>query len=1055
MLHPTTAAAACRRFAALLLFALTLTAATAAVAAPQPLDGERAEAIAFEYVQANHAALGLLAGDLADVVVNDRYVSRHTGVTHVYLLQRHQGIAVKNGLLNLSIAPDGTVVHVGQRFISGLAGKIVGTSPRLSARQAFERAAAELSLPAPSGIQVIEAPSGDDRRALLSGGGVSLQDVPAKLVYQPLASGPVRLAWELVIDTVDQSGWWDARVDADSGRMLAKTNLVDDEQYEVYPIPVESPHHTSPPPPADARQIVVDPYLDSPASPFGWHDTDGAAGPEFTITRGNNTHAYADVINDGVPDGGANAEPDGGLGLDFTGGLVPIDLSMDPSVYTQASIANLFYWTNIIHDVTWEYGFDEAAGNFQVNNYGNGGLGGDDVRAEAQDGGGNCNANFGTPADGQRPRMQMYLCTNASPRRDGSLDNNVVAHEYGHGISNRLTGGPGTAGCLGNPEQMGEGWSDYVGLILTQEPGDLGTDARGTGTYLFGQGPTGPGIRPAPYSTDFGVNAFTYSNISGVSIPHGVGFVWATMLWDVTWNLIDEYGFNPDIYGDWTTGGNNLAFQLVMDGMKLQPCGPGFVDGRDAILAADDALTGTGGFFTGVNQCTIWDGFAIRGLGFSADQGDPNSVNDGTEAFDMPPSCETIGAPIDVANICQGDTAQFRIGVGDMFTSPPVTLSTAGEPAGTVATFTPQPVATVPGISDLDISNTGAAAAGTYNITVTGTDTGVNMFDTGVELNVFDTAPVAGPTLTMPADGATDQPIVITFSWTAVAGALSYTIEIDDDPGFGSIDYTASGIEGLSHTPPIEFDYLTTYHWRVRGDNPCGSGADSGVFSFTTLLFPGDCQPGLFPNVHFEDDLESGAPGWTSSGTGDTWALSGTRFNSPLTSFYALDPVTLSDQRLVSPALALPNESDLTLQFHNYQAFETPNSDGRCWDAGILEISTDGGANWDKVPQSALLTDPYDNVIWNDNPGNNPITNDYGATLAWCDELQPFTAVVVDLATWVGETANFRWRLGSDSAAGGEGWYIDDVKLQSCNNGNFFADGFESGDFSGWPIVVP
>ena len=59
----------------------------------------------------------------------------------------------------------------------------------------------------------------------------------------------------------------------------------------------------------------------------------------------------------------------------------------------------------------YRYGFTEAAGNFQVNNYGNGGLGGDAVNAEAQDGGGTNNANFGTPPDGTQPRMQMYVGT--------------------------------------------------------------------------------------------------------------------------------------------------------------------------------------------------------------------------------------------------------------------------------------------------------------------------------------------------------------------------------------------------------------------------------------------------------------------------------------------------------------------------------------------------------------------------------------------------------------------------------------------------------------------
>ena len=1041
-------------------FALPLAAALAVLTVFNLPAGaaEKGEAlaVALDYLETHRDALGLADGDLADVVVSDSYTSRHTGTRHVYLQQRFAGIEIKNAILNLAIAANGTVAHVGNRFVADLERRTDDAAPALSAIAAVERAASVLALGAPENLWVLEQTARPDRRALLSDGGISLEDIPARLVYQPLANGRLRLAWDLAIYQLDQQHWWSVRIDAESGHLLDRNDWVADESYEVYPIPVESPHHAAPLPPADGRIVEVDPFADSAASPFGWHDTDGAAGAEFTITRGNNVHAYADAVNDGVPDGGADAEPDGGAGLDFTGAVVPLDLTLDPRNSPQAAIANLFYWNNVIHDVTWNYGFDEAAGNFQVDNYGNGGLGGDDVRAEAQDGGGNCNANFGTPEDGMRPRMQMYLCSNASPRRDGSLDNGVVTHEYGHGISNRLTGGPSEVGCLNNTEQMGEGWSDYLGLIFTVQAGDAGTDPRGTGTWLFGQGPNGGGIRPAPYSTDFGVNNFTYSGISGVSIPHGVGFVWATMIWDMTWALIDEHGLNPDLYGDWTTGGNNLAMQLVMDGMKLQACSPGFVDGRDAILAADDLLTGDGSSWSGVNRCTIWGAFANRGLGASADQGDVNDVDDGAEAFDLPAACATIGDVTGTQNICQGQTATWRIGVGDQFTLPPVAMSAAGEPAGTTASFSVNPVAAVPGITDFSVSDTGSATPGGYPITVTGTDATPTAFDTTVDLNVFDAAPAAGPALVAPADGAVDEPIQPTFEWAAVADAVSYTLELDDDPAFGSIDYSVSGLTGLSHTLPIELDYLATYYWRVRGDNPCGGGAESATFSFTTLLFPGLCPPNFAPELHFEDDLEGGALGWTSEGTGNTWMLSGARVTSGTNAFYAVDPASLSDQRLISPPVVLPTGVlPLTLQYQNYQAFETPNGDGRCWDAGVLEITTDAGANWSKVPQGALLTDPYDNVIWNDDPGNNPITIDYGATLAWCNELEPFVPSVVDLSAWSGETVQFRWRLGSDSLVGNEGWYIDDVVVQSCLDSTIFTDGFESGDTSVWSTTNP
>jgi len=121
--------------------------------------------------------------------------------------------------------------------------------------------------------------------------------------------------------------------------------------------------------------------------------------------------------------------------------------------------------------------------------------------------------------------------------------------------------------------------------------------------------------------------------VVNISQPHGIGYVWNTMLWEMYWNLVDRYGYNANIYQSWTTGGNNRALQLVMDGMKFQPCMPGMQDGRNAILAADVALTG------GVNQCEIWRGFAKRGMGFSASQGSPLVRTDGVAAFDLPATC--------------------------------------------------------------------------------------------------------------------------------------------------------------------------------------------------------------------------------------------------------------------------------------------------------------------------------------------------------------------------------------------------------------------------------
>ena len=482
-----------------------------------------------------------------------------------------------------------------------------------------------------------------------------------RLVWHRDDAGALTLAWEATLEETSGDHVWLGYVDARTGAVLARTDLVVHDTfgdgpflarpaaspvfadawapaagleapaataarvpgYRVYPIPVEAPIYAATTPPADGRTLVSDP-ADATASPQGWHSTGSTS---YTITRGNNVHAYTDLDANNSPDSGSS--PSGGSGLVFD---FPLDLSQAPSAYRPAAVTNLFYWNNVTHDLLYQYGFDEASGNFQVNNFGRGGSGNDDVRAEAQDGGGTNNANFYTPADGSRPRMQMYIGTYSNPDVDGSFDNGVVVHEYVHGLSNRLTGGRTQAGCLGNAEQMGEGWSDYYAMMMTMDAADSRTQARGMGNYLFDYGPSGGGIRLAPYSTSFSVNDYTYGDTRTMSAVHQIGFVWATILWEVTWDMIDAHGFSSDLYDAGGTAGNQIMLQLVTEGMKLQPCSPGFVTGRDGILAADDALYG------GAHRATLEAAFARRGLGYSASQGSSNRTSDNVEAFDTWPT---------------------------------------------------------------------------------------------------------------------------------------------------------------------------------------------------------------------------------------------------------------------------------------------------------------------------------------------------------------------------------------------------------------------------------
>ncbi len=579
--------------------------------------GVEAKAAALDFVTENLDLLGLTAADLADHRIADSVPSAVSGATHLYLQQTHLGLPVYNGLLQVNVNREGRILGVSNAFVPEIAKAANSVRPGLSAGEAVAAAGEHLGL----------------------GRGLKAAS-EAQLMWLPVGRN-ARLVWNFQLETPDQLHYYDLTVDAASGKVWTRVDWITSAEYRVYEQPVESPNHTSPTPPADGRTLQVNPQ-DATASPFGWHDTNGAAGAEFTIMRGNNVHAYEDSDGNNAPPG---SEPNcgGSLSCDF-----PIDLTQAPSAYRPAAVANLFYWNNVIHDIQYQYGFDEAAGNFQVNNYGNGGAGGDDVRAEAQDGGGNCNANFFTPTDGSRPRMQMFTCNNSNPAQDGDLDNGVIVHEYGHGISIRQVGGPNNSSCLGNRQQPGEGWSDWLGLAYTAETGDADTDARGIGTYLFGQPANGPGIRPAPYSTDFAVNDFVFSDIRNVSVPHGVGFVFATAVWEVYWELVNHHGFSSDLYNAGGGSGNQRAMLYVNEGLKNTACDPTFIDARDGIIqAATDN-------YSGEDVCRVWAGFARRGMGVNSSTGGSNSLR-ATNGFDVPAQCGGGGQCANEGESCTED----------------------------------------------------------------------------------------------------------------------------------------------------------------------------------------------------------------------------------------------------------------------------------------------------------------------------------------------------------------------------------------------------------------
>lgn len=398
-------------------------------------------------------------------------------------------------------------------------------------------------------------------------------------------------------------------------------------------------------------------------------------------------------------------------------------------------------------------------------------------------------------------------------------------------------------------------------------------------------------------------------------------------------------------------------------------------------------------------------------------------------------------------SVCAPDNGVFQVEVGSVLGFvDDVTLSAAGEPAGTTASFGTNPV-TPPGMTNLTISDTGAATPGTYMLEVSGTSTtGVKMRD--VDLSIFDIIPAA-PDLLTPANGGNNIGTLPAFTWTEVAG--TYTIEIATDSGFTNIVDSASGLTEASYTPATDLDTSTQYFWRVWADNPCGMGPVSATWSFTTVAAPGDCGPGTVPADLFFDDLEGDTSPWTTGGVGSTWQISGTNTHSGIAAFWGEDVPAVSDQYLISPPIDVSAaESGTTLQFWNHQTIEDGGSG--CYDAAVVEISTDGGSNWTRL-EAELLTDPYDGLV--DNRFSNPLADE----MAWCGDPQDWleSIVAIDAFTGGGGFVQFRFRLATDSSVGRpEGWVIDDIKVQTCvDDTMIFTDGFESGDMSAWSSMTP
>jgi hypothetical protein len=392
------------------------------------------------------------------------------------------------------------------------------------------------------------------------------------------------------LDDQNQQQYQLALIDAQDGSLLGSYSLVDTFTGRVFNVNAQPTANMT----TDNRSVVS--FDGTPAaSPIGWVGT-------TRKTIGNNVVAATDLNRNNTV-GNKETQPAANASNSFD---FPFDPLQNASLFKAASVANAFFLANDFHDRTYLLGFTEAAGNFQNDNFGKGGVQADAVNVDAQDGGGTNNANFATPPDGQKPRMQMFLFTiTGGPTEDGDFDPTVIYHENTHGLSNRLVGGGSTV-CLRALQSggMGEGWSDFMAATFLNNPV--------IGAYVTGNSTRG--IRNFPMDN----SPFTYNDIKNGTLNevHNVGELWAATLFDIRKVL-----------------GAAVTEQLVVTGMKLTPCNPSMLNARDGILQADANING------GANNCAIFRAFAARQMGTGASSPSDSSTTAIVTSTAVPPGC--------------------------------------------------------------------------------------------------------------------------------------------------------------------------------------------------------------------------------------------------------------------------------------------------------------------------------------------------------------------------------------------------------------------------------
>ena len=1076
------------------LFLLTLLSNALVAQKLEPTNKPHPDAvnIALRYLEKQQNAWNLTAEDVKNVRVQDFYATEANGVTHVYILQENANIELFNGLVNVNVLPSGKVLFAGNRFMHDFASTVNATVPSLTPQAAIKAACTLLDVKNTEALTLKNVVSKTE--FIFNKGAFVLSDINVKLKYQKMSDNVARLAWDLNIDQPDGQNHWNVRIDALTGALLDKGSYtvhcsishdhfkhhqtdcaaenaqntegslsnfklqtskfevaapaIGGGSYRVFALPTESPSH-------GAQTLVVDP-ADAVASPYGWHDTNGTVGADYTITRGNNVHAFLDLANTNATSGD---EPNGGIPLLFD---IPYLPTVEPTDNKQSATVNLFYVNNTIHDIMYRYGFDETSGNFQAKNYTGQAGEGDAVSAQALDSYGltatstnRDNANFSTPPDGTSGRMQMYIWTSGETKlahvtAPAALVSDLVTFAAAPNFGAKLTATPVT----GSAVFVNDGSSSpTLGCETIQNDltGKIALIDRGTCNFSLK-------AYKAQQKGAIGVIiCFFDDNLAGMaSGTNGA---------DVTIPVVAIKKTDADRLRAAAAAGT-LKISLYEASAPV----PKEVDGDfDNGIIIHEYMHGISTRLTGgrlnsaclINAEQAGEGWSdFLGLALTTRPSDRGNTTRGIGTF-------AVRQPITAEGIrtqpYSTDLAISSQNYGDLrFLNTSASTKTKGEVHSIGEVWTAALWELYWAMSDkygwsADLKNVNSGNGKTIRLVMDGMKMQPcepGFLDARDAILAADLADFNGDNQCMIWEAFAKRGM----GYGAKQGSNNSTadnIESFDKNPFctktlkinklaadfvkagDQITYTIQVInhKGAAATGVVVTDALPQFTTFVAGsaNKPVTQSGQNLTFAVgtmnnndtVTITYKVATDASKKSIAQFMDDFERGDGRWDiepiTTAASNYWEVDNTFARSGTKAFgvgYASEKI-FTDQTVKMLAPLTVRGSKPILSF--YQRYDTETG----YDGGIIQISTNG-TSWNDLGEKAF---------------KNPYSGRFYYTVfaipnqrAWSGKTDKFTPVAIDLSSYIGQSVNFRYRFGTDTTDTRVGWFIDDVAVMDMVN---------------------